>query len=227
MHAEVIFYHGWGFDSSAWNGWVRAFARDRETSCLHAERGYFGAATSSPQFSGKSTNKIVVTHSLGLHFVPSQVIQAADTLLVFSGFLRFGSSRVIRAMNRKLDQDATAVLLDFWHNCYSPHMLSAKNILRPQSVETDQLRADLKLLDHSVIDPAIFNNIPNILIVQAGQDLILDANAETDLIEALPHAVVYKVAEASHALPFTHVQTSLEILNQARSRNHRQQCQHQ
>jgi pimeloyl-[acyl-carrier protein] methyl ester esterase len=157
---EIILQHGWGFDSTAWNGWVPAL--ERKAKVIVGERGYYGLPATTPKFSAAATEKIVVAHSLGLHLIETEVLAQADAVLLLGGFLHFHptdevgkkrSQRVISRMRIKLNLDEAAVVNEFWQNAYKPEFATNHLLPAPQ-IDTEALLRDLDLLDTSKIEPA-------------------------------------------------------------------------
>src|SRR5581483_6899587 len=128
MRAEVILQHGWGFDGQSFLRWLPYLAGDN-VAVRVGERGYFGGTHVSPMFSTVEGYKVVIAHSLGLHLVSPEAINAADSVVLIGAFAHFHpedtlgnkrSKRVIKSMREKLAVQPHSVLRDFVRNCYKP-----------------------------------------------------------------------------------------------------------
>ncbi|NET52246.1 MAG: alpha/beta hydrolase, partial [Merismopedia sp. SIO2A8] len=87
--AEIIAYHGWGFDHICWADWVKYWShRGHSVQCF--DRGYWGQP-SYPQFSDHlgSIPRMLLIHSFGFHLCPLEMIKAASQIIIFNSFLNF------------------------------------------------------------------------------------------------------------------------------------------
>lgn len=233
MSTEIIFQHGWAFDSTAWNGWRAALNTSRpDVTCLIGERGYFGLPKLAPQFSNRATQKILMTHSLGLHLIGDELLANCDELYILNGFLHFHptnqtskkrSQRVLRMMTEKMTTDPESVLNDFWRNCYSP-WIGSTPLVRPVGFETNLLVEDLQILDKHTVDVDALQQITTVVLLSAGADQVVRRETAAELAEAIPSAVSITVPHVSHAFPLTHVETCVQFLNQCSARKHRESC---
>lgn len=231
MPTEVIFHHGWGFDSTMWDGWVDAFAKDGAV-CLSAERGYFGLPKENPQFSDDADFKIVVAHSLGLHFISESELEQCDALLILAGFLNFHpteqlarkrSQRVIRAMKEKLTKDPAALINDFWANCYAPELTKVK-FLPVETMHINLLLEDLQVLDQNEIPASRFAKVPQVVSVASTTDHILHQSTADQMADISPNTTLIKVPDLSHAFPLTSALDCASLFNYCRTRDQKEAC---
>lgn len=231
MRTEILFQHGWGFDGSMWSGWRQRLRAQSDITTKVADRGYFRAIGNAEAFTSNAEHKVIVAHSLGLHFLPKALIEQCDALVLLNGFLHFHprdplkrkrSERVLRTMHQKFQNEPAQVLTDFWSNCYQPTHRSLQ-VLPAGTVNADTLGDDLLLLGEARLDAEVLQSVPRILVVNAMCDQIVDADVSEDLLQSLPHAVPVTLSAAPHAMPLTHIDECVHLLNHwilGKQRNH-------
>jgi hypothetical protein len=226
MPTEIIFQHGFGFDSSCFRSWEPLSERSsKEFICHFGERGYFGRPFCQPAFTQDAGNtRVIVSHSLGLHLLSQEAIAAADLIVVVSGFFRFHpqeqpgrrrSQRIIQAMLQKLKTSPQTVLADFCRNCYglppsSPVVLPALNITESAAAN---LIDDLELLDKSDLDPKLLND-KRVVFIHGTQDSIVARERAAEAQQLTAGSQIYVIDGAQHALPFSHAASCWLILRQ-------------
>jgi pimeloyl-[acyl-carrier protein] methyl ester esterase len=191
----AIAYHGWGFDRSIWSDWQTQFMA-RGWQFWAGDRGYFGEAC-SPVWQDAEAFKVLLVHSLGLHFCDPVNLKQADLLIIFNGFLSFHpveriakkrSQRILQQMIAKFQTQPRMVLAEFHHNCYLPDGYSPErspqleqtslNLERPMNLE--QLLTDLQFLDTSLFDQTLLQTVPQIMICNSKQDCIIPTAAQIE-----------------------------------------------
>jgi pimeloyl-[acyl-carrier protein] methyl ester esterase len=221
---HIIAYHGWGFTASFW---------DSIKKYLHggvlfesADRGYF-SKPSNPDFNGsRSGNKVVFTHSFGLHWCENEVLEAADHLVIFSGYLNFHPSQqdefrrsklVLRQMLSQFVKEPETVLKQFYRNSFFPQQ---NDVSIPDSINHDLLLADLSKIDSDEHGKQRIFDSKSITILHGSDDLIVDKSGARDMYHSLRYRSQYfEIMNAGHALPVTHAEKSSEIINSLIKRN--------
>lgn len=235
MTAEIILQHGWGHDASCWNGWQRLF--ETESSFYVAvktpDRGYFrkpafrgvwdagngkdtvscfGDGYELPTSEAGCRFRILITHSFGLHIIPSAWFATADLLVIFGGFLHFHpeeatlqvrSQRILKQMCNRFEQAPPEVLLDFHAKSGSPTELIESIRLLATEAQTDLLLSDLNQLNESTLNVDMIAQCPNIAIFHGTKDSIVPIEQARCLYRSLPQSQLFVRAEETHALPFT------------------------
>lgn len=232
MNTEIIFYHGWGFDSQAWNAWIAELGNGPDIKCSTPDRGYFGNPQVTKAFAPDAERKVVVAHSLGLHFVPDEVLRECDMLVLVGAFLGFHppdeigrkrSQRILKLMKAKLQHDSLRLVQDFWTDCYN---LDDKRVqlLPPGHVDADRLEQDLDFLDSNEIHIGALEGIPTVLVVNAGMDRIVHPSRLHELQSFVDEDKFFFLEDAPHAVAFTHSDVCIEILSSYINRKHWQPC---
>lgn len=218
--AEVIAYHGWGFDQTCWHQWRDYFVRSG-ISFETFDRGYFNQPA-QPQFSIKSCVKILFIHSYGLHLCPVNQFQKTNLLVIFSGFQAFHpyeqkakhySQRILTRMIRGFQKDPQKVLMEFHTNSYLPVEMGeyslTKSLQLENGFEKELLLKDLQDLDRAIFELESIKSIDNIVILQGDTDGIVAAGQAEDLADSIDEITgqsvhFFIIQGAGHALPFTH-----------------------
>ena len=231
MKTELILQHGWGFDETIWTAWLQQLNEipDFDGVVQIADRGYFGNRQDLVGFCPGRSLKVVVAHSLGLHFLPEKVLTKTDLLVIISGFSAFHmgaplslrrSRKVVAHMKDKLVSRPAEVLSDFFASCYKP--LSDSNCLLtgadPSTIDKERLLGDLEVLDSSVLDLTTIKSIPSVLILSGSQDAVVSPAASRALHQALPASQLTVVCDAGHALPVSHANLCVFALRKALGR---------
>lgn len=213
MSAEIIAYHGWGYDGSVWEPW-RSWTAEQGYMLKIFDRGYFGPAI-QPRFSEAAEARVLLAHSYGLHLLAQDLLNqtglAADMLIIFSSFQTFHPSahsrkRSQQILQHMITQFATTpqqVLQNFRIKC--AHPCEATDSITdkiPESFNPNLLLQDLHHLNQSVLDLTILHTIPQILVLQGSLDRIVAPARGKELAQQL--AVPYFEFDAGHAMPFTH-----------------------
>ena len=210
---EVIAMHGWAGDARRWEPW-RLATEPSGWHWLTGERGYGRFPPREPRWSGQPVRRLVIGHSLGPHLVPPDTLRAADVVVLLASFAAFvpggREGRRLRAalagMAAGLDDRTRArvMLENFMRRVadpQSPELLPPGPLDGPLD-ETNRvrLREDLDLLGRCSGLPEDFPRDARVLIVEAGEDRIVEAEARESLRAALPQADVMTWPGVGHAL---------------------------
>lgn len=216
LSAEILAFHGWGFDRNAWSVWQDYLAPFCRLQTF--DRGYYGQPH-NPEFSEPDARKIIFAHSYGLHLCPPRLLESYDLLVIFSGFislhpeaprLQKKSRLILQRMRNRFAIEPAAVICDFMQRCYAPATYEA---CLSSELDLNLLAEDLRLLDHSRISTAALEKARQIHILYGTEDRIVPAEQGHALFEALrPHAQYHEVRGAGHGLPFSHMPQCRSIL---------------
>ena len=210
--------HGWGSDARCWTPWIQA-TKDQGWAWSCGERGYGQFAphqASWPVEAPPVCRRLVITHSLGFHLLPTEVLPSADMVVLLASFGAFvppdrPGRRVraaLQAMAAKLggQDEAARMLAKFRANAASPELAG---LLPPGPLDSqlnlERLREDLGVLSECRGLPKGFPLTARVLIVEAGEDRIVEPAAQAMLREELPAADVIRLPFAGHALLQTDV----------------------
>lgn len=212
---EAIAYHGWGYDHTCWHMWEASFTA-HNISFAACDRGYFGEP-STPHFS-EGVFKLLLVHSFGLHLCPLEQLQAADALVIFSSFLTFHpqeerakrrSQRVLQRMVDGFKVNPVEVLTAFKTNSDDPVPEP------PQTLNHSLLLQDLEELGVSQLNPQVLQSISPMMVFHGTGDRIVPISQGRTLYDqSAPETRYAEIAEAGHALPFTHHQACWTALRE-------------
>lgn len=207
MFAEVLAFHGWGFDRHCWQFWQERFTESGHQFQAF-DRGYFGDSY-QPSFKNSETQKTILAHSFGLHLCPIDLLQQADLLIAFNSFLSFHpeskaekrrSQLVLQQMIRQFEQTPDAVLQEFYAQVgysYSPE--------DHQEINNQILLEDLQRLNVSILDSSYLNSIAKIVVFHSANDRIVAASQTQEFLSLFPQSCKFlSLMNAEHGLPFTH-----------------------
>jgi pimeloyl-[acyl-carrier protein] methyl ester esterase len=213
MPTTIIAYHGWGFDRTCWQPWKDLLAQQGE-DFLMSDRGYFNPSSLPITSPTTDQRTILLAHSYGLHLCPSEQLQRADLLVLFSSFLSFHpqlelkrrrSHSILSQMMTQFEKNPQFVLEAFKTKCYYP-VAWKRSSDSTKSFNPELLIHDLKGLNTCLMDVALLKKIPKILILQGAQDRIVSFEKGRELFEHLPNNSQYiEIEQAGHGLPFTHI----------------------
>jgi pimeloyl-[acyl-carrier protein] methyl ester esterase len=219
---EAIAYHGWGFDASFWASWQLWF-QHQGIHLQVSDRGYFGSPH-QPSFSSTATERLLVTHSYGLHWCPVEQLQQADRLISLGGFEQFHpqeararrrSQRITKQMIQQFQRSPDLVLQNFWVKTFAPQATEPYWTSEPrQRAHPDLLTRDLVALDQAQLRLTPPNWPAKIVILHGAQDQIIPVLQGQALAESLQQISLtgsqalavtsLVIANAGHALPLTH-----------------------
>jgi len=218
MPTRVIAMHGWASDARCWTPWIMATkAQGWIWDC--GERGYGQLArhqASWPSEAPPDCRRLVITHSLGIHLLPPEVLRSANTVVLLASFAAFippdRPGRRVRAalqgMSAKLGSQAEAagMLEKFLANAAYPE---STHLMPPSplgsQLNLERLREDLGVLSECRRLPEGFPPAARVLIIEAGEDRIVEPAAQAMLREDLPTADLIRLPFAGHSLLQTDV----------------------
>jgi len=190
---QVIAMHGWSGEARHWTPWQQAFSA-RGWPWRSGERGYGDAAPQLPAW-GPEGLRVVIAHSLGIHLLSEELLQAAEAVVLLASFGRFvpdGSSgrRLRTALESMAGQlgDATSarvMLQTFLTQAAAPEsaeLLPTGPADGPLGeAQRQRLRRDLGLLARCDGLPAGFPSGIPVLVVEAQEDRIVVPEAREQL----------------------------------------------
>lgn len=206
---EIIAFHGWGFDSTAWSGWEELLPEKAHFTAF--ERGYFGKAKQTPVFTGADRSKVILTHSFGLHQCPDNLFREADLAVICNGFIDFHpvaaqyrrrSKLIVKQMLNALQGHPEEVLNEFYKNTFKP---GEPESLPEGEPNRDLLTEDLKRLNTQTFEVSLLKSVNNICILHGFEDAIVHRRKGRTLYDNFStQGKYFEVKNAGHALPFTH-----------------------
>ena len=209
---QLIAMHGWAGDAQGWEPFHSAWsARGWTWQC--GERGYGGQAPRPVAWQSGQGLKLVIAHSLGPHLLPASVLAQADAVVLlasFGAFLPEGASgrrlrSAVAAMASQLaGPEASAMLQTFMERAAAPQPSS----LLPPGIAAapiaasgrQRLAEDLDLLAATAGLPPGFPLQARVLIVEGGEDQIVNPQARHQLRNLLPAADNLVLAGVGHCL---------------------------
>jgi pimeloyl-[acyl-carrier protein] methyl ester esterase len=215
---QVIAMHGWAGTAASWKPWQLA-AEARGWRWRSGERGYGSAPPSWPAWDAAGL-RVLVSHSMGVHLLPSELLAAAERVVLLAGFGRFvppgRDGRPVRAALAAMGaalaegpdpietaQRAQALLRTFLAEAAAPDppgALPCGPADQPVGpVARQLLRHDLALLEASTDLPAAFPDQVPVLLVEAGEDRIVGPAVRELLRQRLPAAERILLPSAGHA----------------------------
>ncbi len=209
MH--FLFQHGWGFSSECWQGWLPAL----KGPYTLGNRGYWGAPCRLDR-QRVPPGFVLVCHSLGLHFLPKELLSKADLLVIISGFAHFHglvpadgriSRKHLQRMLARMQTDPVSLIRDFYRDC----SCSERSVDR-EGMDPALLREDLLLLDQSRLDRERCTGLPPSLLLHGRDDRIVRLERAEELAALLDRSQLTVIEGAGHGLPFTHPTLCLDIV---------------
>ena len=209
---QVIAMHGWAGDSQGWDAFQAAWQR-RGWCWQCGERGYGQRPSEAVGWHQDGGLKVVIAHSLGPHLLPAAVLAQADAVVLLASFGAFvpggASGRRLRsamaAMAKQLTgAEASTMLQTFMERAAAPQPTS----LLPPGITSAPLDAsgrkrlgkDLTLLAATTGLPPGFPVQARVLIVEGGEDQIVNPQARQQLRSLLPAADTLVLAGVGHCL---------------------------
>ena len=146
---------------------------------------------------------VVIGWSLGAHLCLKHIhkIRAKKVVLIapFLDFCHGSSGRKVQEMIAGLDKNPGATVRWFWKLC------GIKNAPKLIIGEREELKAGLKFLCQSRIDPGSLGTDLPLTLIHGLDDKIVPAGVSEEILEYLPHACY-------HALPYGHFIPEEEII---------------
>lgn len=214
---HIIAYHGWGFDASFWKPLQKQLQSNIRFD--PAVRGYF-LQEKDPVFDpDEDTEKVVLTHSFGLHWCPDEVLEQADHLMILGGFLNFHPSQkeeekrsklMMRQMLTQFVDSPEKVLEQFYKNSFYPQRVTWNP---PESLNHDLLLSDLSNIHQDSQPRQRIFDVGAVTILHGSDDRIVHKDAARDMFHSLRYRSQYfEIMKAGHAFPMTHIDKCTEIL---------------
>ena len=209
---QLIAMHGWAGDAQGWEPFHSAWsARGWAWQC--GERGYGGQTAGPVAWRSNQGLKLVIAHSLGPHLLPASVLAQADAVVLLASFGRFvpegpGGRRLRSAVAAMASQlagpEASTMLQTFMERAAAPQstsLLPAGNAAAPlEAPGRQRLAEDLNLLAATAGLPPGFPLQARVLIVEGGEDQIVNPHARQQLRSLLPAADTLVLAGVGHCL---------------------------
>ncbi len=212
--AEIKFFHGWAYRADSWQSW-KDLLKGGGNALEFYDRGYFGNRKEISPFQKGVHDKVVIAHSLGLHFISAEILSDAQWIVMIGSFKHFhevgGGSltrlATTRAMRNRLAKDAVKQLSDFYEQSgdFLLHSFEDKPNI-------GLLAEDLHLLDSHHYDLKSHPANASTLLLHGQEDLIADSLNASAFSNLLPASSFCIHPSANHALPFTHADWCLEQL---------------
>lgn len=215
---HIIAFHGWGFDASFWNSIKSKLSGRIKFSA--ADRGYFKKVV-NPVFTNEAgIQKIIFTHSFGLHLCPDELLSQCDHLVIFGGFLRFYPGDKKGRIKKKLSvkqwttqiiEAPQDVLKQFYSYAFAPDDVSIKP---PHILDHDRLLSDLTRLDRDNNHLQRFYEVPKITILHGADDQIVSQETARNMYHSLRfNSQYFELLNAGHAFPVTHSKKCVDIVH--------------
>jgi len=216
---ELYFVHGWGYDASVWDKWLPQLRPDVTPYIFN--RGYFKANKQNFTFNISARFKVVIAHSLGLHYIRPIDFSQIHMLVLISSFRQFHehsqnykySQKQVALMKQRLIIDPETLLADFYSNCGQRSKANETTLINRQL-----LYDDLILLDTNEIDLDVLKPIPQILLLHGGYDGVVDIKHSKRLNEQLPNSQLFRHRRAGHALPSINSQWCINTIQKQLSK---------
>tara|TARA_Y100001970_G_scaffold294225_1_gene448793 strand:- start:7669 stop:8376 length:708 start_codon:yes stop_codon:yes gene_type:complete len=191
---EIIAFHGWGCDEKIWQEWKYFFPKE-EYIWKSFNRGYFHSSPLNPDWDLSLKNKrIIICHSLGLHFInPKTISNASKIILInsFSKFLTDSKTKEKAIKNILLMQDkfrsnmGLEAIYEFISKGFYPNTIDNRfsKFLEDKKIKinNNKLLEDLKLIYETEELPKGFHKNIDIIIIESKRDYILPVNSNKKL----------------------------------------------
>jgi len=192
-------YHGWASDPSIWD-WLQTFIG--QNNVVHRyDRGYFGGKN---HINLEEQPDVIVTHSMGLMFVPANVLANATFLVVLNGFAFFPSNdqatkrkttAMLGRMKLNLQKDPH-VQVEAFCTAAGMHLISRSH----PTINVNQLSADLDLLSTAKVIPNEVCDQAVIHFLHSTNDPIVNPAAISETVSAFSNATHHYIESSSHNL---------------------------
>jgi len=193
-------------DATFWNPLFELF--DAGFSAKASDRGYFSDSKSETFDPDKPGKKVVLTHSLGLHWCDDDVLNQADHLIILGGFLNFHpadkkenrkSRLILREMLSQFVESPEKVLQQFYENASSP---SENTLSIPEELNHDILLGDLTLFMEDHFRQQRLFEVPDVTIIHGSKDRIVSHHQAREMYHALRYSSQYfELKNAGHLFP--------------------------
>ena len=188
---EIIAIHGWGSNRDIWEKWNEHFPEESYLWQKY-ERGYYGEKQFIPRwFNNSSEEKILICHSLGLHFCEPQMLSNASIIVLINSFTNFlglnNKSSLLAKSTRMMkneikDGNAENVILKFFTKGFRPNKISHElnNFMKNKflTLNIDRLINDLDILINCQDLPTGFPKPAKIILIRSNNDFILNNDSQ-------------------------------------------------
>lgn len=211
MTLQILAMHGWGSSPAYWQPWAEAW-QPRRWPLLCGDRGYGRQEPAMPEWE-PGGRRVLLANSTGIHFLPADVLAAAEAVVLLASFGRFVPKGIggavlrmeIATMDEYLRNNGVAPLFArFRVRVAAPHPVEAlPEGLDPEAVSAagvKRLRNDLSLLGRLDGLPEAFPQDVPVLIVEAMADRVVHPVARAELVRSLPAADHLKLEGCGHGL---------------------------
>ena len=221
---QILAVHGWAGHAEQWTYW-RRLMEQRQWPMQVMERGYGNNTPTRPSWTDKAGPRVVIAHSLGLHFLPAPLLQEATALVLLGCFTTFvpegrngrSTQAGLKGMRAALGSEGEeAMLKRFFQRSIQPLSLSAcppSPLLKGISSEGRQrLHDDLILLETCRNFPLGWPSKARVLVIQGGQDAVVHPSSHQQLLDQLGSQVerIHRAPDWGHALITTEVLAVVE-----------------
>lgn len=218
LHTHILAYHAWGFDRSFWDDLRACFRAADGYRFESADRGYFnGIEADNLQFE-PSLKKVLFVHSFGLHWCSDEVLEKADHLVIFNGYLNFHplnpeqykrSRHNLREMHARFVKSPGSVIDHYYRNTFHPQKTGKRT---PDNINHDLLLSDLIKIDNDSQPVHRVHSLKEITILHGSKDLVVHKQNARQMYQSLRYRSRYfEILNAGHALPVTHAEKCFEI----------------
>jgi len=203
--SQIIFQHGWGFESSVWNSWIAL----TDDLCGVGDRGYFGNPRPIEGFLSNQRKKIIVTHSLGIHFISQNVFDNVDCVAILGGFIDFDhADNVLETMKRSIKTSPEEVIDEFYKRC------GARGYVSEGTIDAKRLHRDLDFLKSHRLNLEPLKNVENVIIFHGICDCIVPIEKGRALHRKLPNSRLIEFDDGEHSIHTTHYRQCWDIIKE-------------
>ena len=197
---QIITQHGWSLNKNMWLNLKHKF-KSENFYWQDNERGYFYDSYKDSEWiqSNNLDNlKMVICHSLGTKLINRDILRKASHAVLVNSFFNFIPKnnrrnliiRTLKKMEQKIQgEDLNELIKEFITRSYMPNKLEdhMKDILKLANIDINSniLLEDFNKLYLEEEDYNFFSKDCKILILKSNNDLILEDNSITDLIDIL------------------------------------------
>ena len=221
---QILAVHGWAGHAEQWTTWRRLMAK-RQWPMQVMERGYGTSTPTLPSWTDAVGPRVVIAHSLGLHVLPSALLQEATALVLLGCFTAFvpegrngrSTQAGLKGMRAALGSEGEGPMLErFFQRAIQPLPRSAcppSPLLKGISPEGRQrLDDDLIVLETCRALPQGWPDKARVLVIQGEQDAVVHPTSHQQLLDQLGSQVerVHRGPEWGHALITTEVLAVVE-----------------
>ncbi len=164
MSKHFVFVHGWGSDSSIWDGLKDHIQGDKKK---YVDLGFVGDSLKTVV--NLNDKAIFVTHSYGTVWALKHYANKMQGLIAINGFTNFSNfaqDRLIDAMHANLDRNPEIQMMEFWDACGLKKHCDGE-------LHVERLHAGLNWMMEWDMRQALENTSIPVLSLAGGQDKIL------------------------------------------------------